>query len=87
MSGVLAEHTREAGALDAAAAAQERYARTTLANHGDLDLLILGHTHRPVLCPVAHRRWYLNPGAWIDGLRFAVITSNGPELCVFDSKL
>ncbi|MFQ6045599.1 MAG: UDP-2,3-diacylglucosamine diphosphatase [Gemmatimonadales bacterium] len=62
------------------AARQLDYARRILANRTELDLLILGHTHRPVIERVGDDRWYLNPGAWMEGGCFALITPHGPEL-------
>ncbi len=63
-----------------AAAAQADYARSFLRENLDVDLLVMGHTHVPALEPVADSRWYLNPGAWLDRLCYAVITPDGPEL-------
>lgn len=79
----LAEATRSQGELDRAAALQAARARALLASDSGVDLLVLGHTHRPALEPVGERRWYLNPGAWMDGGRYAVVTERGPELCRF----
>lgn len=62
------------------AAAQLTYARTYLEEHPAVDLLVMGHTHRPALEQVAPRRWYVNPGAWMDGYRYAVVGPDGPEL-------
>lgn len=76
----LGERTRDRDVLDRAAAAQDAWARGLLAQRADLDLVVLGHTHRPVLASVGERRWYLNAGAWMDGFRYAVITGRGPEL-------
>lgn len=66
------------------ARAQAVYARRVLAERADLDLLVLGHTHHPVLEPVGARRWYVNPGAWMDGFRYAAVTAEGPRLARFD---
>lgn len=83
MSGRLAQQTREGAVLEAAAAAQDAWARRFLAREVDVDLLVLGHTHRPALVTVAERRWYLNPGAWCDGRRYALVTATGPDLRAF----
>jgi UDP-2,3-diacylglucosamine hydrolase len=83
MSGLLAESTRDGPALDRAAAAQAAWARSHLAAHPDLDLLLLGHTHRAALEAVSDRRWYLNPGPWMGERRYALITADGPALLVF----
>jgi UDP-2,3-diacylglucosamine pyrophosphatase LpxH len=40
----------------------------------------MGHTHVPALDAVAAGRHYLNPGAWLDDQRYAIITREGAEL-------
>jgi UDP-2,3-diacylglucosamine pyrophosphatase LpxH len=40
----------------------------------------MGHTHRPVLTEPTPGRQYVNPGAWMDGYRYAVISETGAEL-------
>lgn len=83
VSGILGRHTRDPKVIERAAAAQESWARALLGSRADLDLVVLGHTHRPVLAAVGQRRWYLNPGAWMDGFRYAVIREGGPELATY----
>jgi UDP-2,3-diacylglucosamine hydrolase len=80
LSGVLGERTRTPAVLEQAAAAQRAWATALLAQRTDLDLVILGHTHRAALEPAGERRWYVNPGAWMDGFRYAVIDADGPAL-------
>ena len=48
-----------------------------------MDLVVLGHTHRPALVQVGSGCWYVNPGAWMEGGRYALITSDGPTLETF----
>jgi UDP-2,3-diacylglucosamine pyrophosphatase LpxH len=50
----------------------------------DLELVILAHTHRPALERLPDGRTYLNPGAWIDGYRYAVVTRESVELRQFE---
>jgi UDP-2,3-diacylglucosamine hydrolase len=83
MSGMLAAQTGDQRAADRAALAQAEWARRYLAAHPDVDLLVLGHTHRAVCEAVEPRRWYVNPGAWFDGGRHALITPDGPALRTF----
>jgi len=45
--------------------------------------VVLGHTHRPALERFANGRVYLNPGAWLDGYRYAVVTSDRIDLRTF----
>jgi UDP-2,3-diacylglucosamine pyrophosphatase LpxH len=40
----------------------------------------MGHTHRPALAELAPGRWYLNPGAWMDGLCYATAGAGTVEL-------
>jgi UDP-2,3-diacylglucosamine hydrolase len=83
MSGRLARQTRDGAVVERAAAAQARWARDRLTRDSTLDLLVLGHTHRPALEAVAPRRWYLNPGAWCEGQRYALLLPDGPQLRTF----
>jgi UDP-2,3-diacylglucosamine hydrolase len=84
LSGKLADTTRDAAVLDKAAAAQASWAEAYLAEHPSLGLLIMGHTHRAALRQAGSGRWYLNPGAWLDGLKYAIVNQQGPALHVFD---
>jgi len=76
LSGTLADSTRDPAVLDRAARAQAQYAE-------DLGLVILAHTHRPALVELGNGRAYLNPGAFLDGYRYAVVTANNVELKAF----
>jgi UDP-2,3-diacylglucosamine hydrolase len=83
LSGTLGQRTRVGEQLDRAAAAQRAWARAFLEREPEIDVLILGHTHRQALDRIADRRWYLNPGAWCEGQAYAVVTTAGPDLRVF----
>lgn len=80
LSGRLADTTRDAAVLDRAARAQEAWAATHLERHPEIGLLVMGHTHRPAVTEPHPGRRYLNPGAWLDGLRYAVAGPEGVEL-------
>jgi UDP-2,3-diacylglucosamine hydrolase len=69
------------GLLARAAASQRAWAADLLARETDVDLLVMGHTHRPALEELAPGRHYLNPGAWFDGGRYAVVTETAIRLC------
>jgi len=84
LSHTLADHTRDPAALERAAGAQRDYARALLARRPELDLVVLAHTHRPRLERLSDGRAYVNPGAWLDGYRYAVITSSAVELKRFE---
>jgi len=83
LSGVLADNTRDAAVLDRAQAAQAAYARNLLERRPELSLVLMAHTHRPALEIAAPGRVYCNPGAWLDGLRYAVVAESTVELRQF----
>jgi UDP-2,3-diacylglucosamine hydrolase len=83
LSGKLADHTRDRAVLDRAERAQARYAEDLLSRRPDLELVILAHTHRAALAQLPNDRAYLNPGAFLDGGRYAVVTATSVELTAF----
>jgi UDP-2,3-diacylglucosamine hydrolase len=83
LSARLGEHGLQGPSVDAAAAQQRAWAEQQLAEHSDIDLLVLGHTHRAALVEVGPGRLYLNPGAWFDGYRYAVVSHDRAELRQF----
>jgi UDP-2,3-diacylglucosamine hydrolase len=83
LSGRLADTTRDRAVLDRAALAQAQLARDMLARRPDLGLVILAHTHRPALEQLPEGRAYLNPGAFLDGYRYAVVTPDAVTLHTF----
>jgi len=73
------DHWGEPTAYDRArAAAQEDWAVARLLAEPDLDLVVLGHTHIPVLRPVGPGRWYLNAGDWVRHSSYAVLEEGRP---------
>jgi UDP-2,3-diacylglucosamine hydrolase len=83
LSRKLADNTRDRAVLDRAERAQARYAEQLLARRPDLELVVLAHTHRPALTQLPNGRAYVNPGAFLDGGRYAVITRSNVELKTF----
>ena len=81
----LADNTRDRAVLDRASAAQRKWAADLLERRPDLSLVIMAHTHRPVVDQRPDGRAYLNPGAFLDGGRYAVVTSERIELKRFES--
>ena len=65
------------------AAAQLAWAERSLADDASADLLVMGHTHAPALVDTPANRTYLNPGAWVDGLRYAIVAGRHAELRTF----
>lgn len=65
------------------ALAQRVWAERALADDPSADLLVMGHTHAPALVETEANRTYLNPGAWVDGLRYAIVTGRDAELRSF----
>jgi UDP-2,3-diacylglucosamine pyrophosphatase LpxH len=80
MSRHLADSTRDPAVLDRAQARQAAWASARLASDPTIDCLIVSHTHRQAVTEPAPGRWYLNPGAWVEGRQFAVVSSTGVEL-------
>lgn len=80
MSTRLADSTRDHAILERAAASQASWAAQRLAGDSSIQLLVMGHTHRPALQQLPSGAIYANPGAWMDGYRYAVATEAGVEL-------
>jgi UDP-2,3-diacylglucosamine pyrophosphatase LpxH len=70
--------------LAAAAVHQRAWASQLMAREAELGMVIMGHTHRPELSRTEGGGTYLNPGAWFEGLRYAVATEDGAELRQFN---
>lgn len=65
------------------AAEQRRWAESRLAADPTIDVLVMGHSHIPALTEPAPGRYYLNPGAWLDGGSHAAVARDGIELRQF----
>ena len=83
LSPMLGDHTIDEAKLLRAAARQREWAERLLADETSLGLVIMGHTHHSVVAEPSPGRQYLNPGAWFDGLRYAIATESGAELRTF----
>ncbi len=70
-------------AVAAAAARQQAWALETLERDAALGAVIMGHTHREAAVEAGPDRWYLNPGAWLDGHRYAILDRTGAHLLQF----
>ena len=71
----LADNTKDRAVLDRAAA--QPLGRRFLARRPDIGLVIMAHTHRPVVDRQPDGRSYVNPGAFLDGGGYAVINKEG----------
>jgi UDP-2,3-diacylglucosamine hydrolase len=80
LSGTLADSTKDKAVLDRAEAAQAAYAQALLERRPELSLVVMAHTHRARLERLPDGRTYLNPGAFLDGGRYAVVTHDAVEL-------
>jgi UDP-2,3-diacylglucosamine hydrolase len=69
--------------FDRAADRQQAWAEATLHADPGLSAVVMGHTHRARVTETAAGQHYVNPGAWLDGLRYAVVTARGAELRAF----
>jgi UDP-2,3-diacylglucosamine pyrophosphatase LpxH len=69
--------------LDRAQERQVRWARARMEAEPALGLLIMAHTHRPQAIEVFPGRRFVNPGAWIEGRRYAIVTDSSTELRTF----
>jgi len=83
LSALLGGHGVHGPLVDVAAAEQRAWAEQQLLENPSIELLVLGHTHRAALVQVAPGRHYLNPGAWFDQFRYAVVHRDGAELRQF----
>ena len=62
----------------ARATALEAWAVGKLEAEPELDLVVLGHTHVPLLRQVGDARWYLNAGDWVYHTSYAVLEEGQP---------
>jgi len=86
LSGGLAEGNKSAKSMDAAAAAQERYARALLSTRTGVQLALMAHTHRQRLIEVEPNRFYLNAGQWMVDRHYAVITPDRIETLTWPAR-
>ena len=86
LSHRLGDTTRDPVVLARAAARQRTWAEAALRDDPTLALVTMGHTHIAARVEVEPGRLYLNPGAWMDGLRYAVVTAEGAELRQFGER-
>ncbi|HEY3934658.1 MAG TPA: metallophosphoesterase [Gemmatimonadales bacterium] len=66
--------------VEEAATRQLGWAKRRLSRDPEIDLLLMGHTHRCATLEVAPGRLYVNPGPWLDERRYAVVTAS--DICL-----
>jgi UDP-2,3-diacylglucosamine hydrolase len=67
----------------ARAEAQRAWAEEALRRDASADLLIMGHTHVPAIVETPSGQAYLNPGAWVEDLRYATVSGRNVSLHQF----
>jgi len=80
---MLGDEERSGALLAASARRQLEWAEARFAAEPGLGILLMAHTHQPALHELPGERRYLNPGAWFDGHRYAVVTDSSAELRQF----
>ena len=60
------------------AAALEEWARDEMAQRPELDLVLAGHTHTPVVREVGQGRFYVNTGDWINHFSYLILRPGDP---------
>lgn len=80
LSRKLADRERTDKEKEALATTQTDFARQMLDDSTDLELVILGHTHRAVVADFGTRKNFLNPGAWYEGGAHAEVTAEDVKL-------
>ena len=83
MTHSLGNTVREEEILQRASERQRAWGEAEQARDPGLGCLVMGHTHRPVLSEPSPGQQFLNPGAWLDGFRYGVVTPTGAELAVW----
>lgn len=68
------------------AAGQRNWAEARLVADPSIAILVMGHSHVAALTEPAAGQFYLNPGAWLDGGSYAVVTEAAIELRQFSRE-
>lgn len=83
LSPHLGDHTQNDAGLRDAAVRQRAWAARLLEAEPGLGLVVMGHTHHAEAAGVSPGHRFLNPGAWFDGYRYALVTEERSELRQF----
>lgn len=63
---------------EARSAALEGWARAKLDAEPELEVVLLGHTHLPIVREVAPGRWYVNSGDWVNHRSYLTLEEGRP---------
>lgn len=83
LSGYLGDRERTEAEIQGGVARQAAWAEQRLSAEPGLRLVVMGHTHRAATRTSATGGLYLNPGAWFDGYRYAVVADGAATLHQF----
>lgn len=72
--------------VEAAYRRQAGWAAARLSADPGLAAVVMGHTHRAAAEEPVPGRWYVNPGAWLDGLQYATLDRDGAALHRFSRQ-
>lgn len=65
----------------------QAWALEVLEAEPELDLVVCGHSHLPVLLEVGSGRWYMNAGDWVRNRSYAVVAEgSAPQLLEWSGK-
>lgn len=81
--GHLADSTRDPAILDQAESRQRAWAAAQFADDPDLATVVISHTHRAYRHEASPGRLVVNPGAWVEGRRYAIVTAHDATLHSF----
>jgi UDP-2,3-diacylglucosamine hydrolase len=83
LSPHLGDHTPDEAILRDAAVRQRAWAAQLLTAEPELAGVVMGHTHFPEITEITPGKQYVNPGAWFEGYRYALVTETVAELRQF----
>lgn len=83
LSGYLGDRERTEAEIQGGVARQAAWAEQRLSAEPGLRLVVMGHTHRAATRTSATGGLYLNPGAWFDGYRYAIVADGAAALHQF----
>lgn len=83
LSRYLGDRERTEAEVQEGVSRQAAWAAARMDAEPDLRLVVMGHTHRPATSVTVAGGLYVNPGAWFDGYRYAVVAGGAATLHQF----